>query len=157
MMLSRVLLLLVASVICAQAMAAANKNLGVGIYMGVHRPALEDLNNGEFKSAIGGFATVFNGQGNNETKRLNFQNPLPGFELGVNSGLEFQWRINNDYSILFGGSTWAATSRALTSGGFYLQGAPADVINERIASLSYNEFFFGVRRNVVDLEGKYKI
>jgi hypothetical protein len=156
MLLPRVLLLLVASLVCAQSLAAG-KDLGVGIYLGVHKPALEDLNDNEFKSPIGGFATVFTGQGSNEQRRLNFQNPLPDLELGVNGGLEFQWLIDNDYSFVFGGGTWEATSRAVTSGGFYIQGAPADVINERVAKLSYNEFYFGLKRNIADIDGKYKL
>lgn len=145
-----------ASQLWQPAMAAGGK-LGAGIYLGVHRPAMEDLNDAEFKSPIGGFATVLNEAGNNETKRLVFHNPLPGLELGVNAGLEFQWFIDDEYSFLFGGGTWEATSRAVAKGGLYIQGDPADVINERVAKLSYNEFYFGLRRNIIDVDGKYKL
>lgn len=156
MMLPRLLLLLLASLFGTQAWAAG-ETLGVGIYLGVHQPALEDLNDAEFKSVIGGFGTIFTDSGNNETKTLNFKNPLPDLELGVNGGLEFQWLLNEDYSFIFGGGTWEATSRAVAAGGFYVQGAAADVINERVAKLSYNEFYFGLKRNIVDINNKYKL
>lgn len=156
MRLPRFLVLIVAGLGWSQAMAAG-ETLGVGIYLGIHKPALEDLNEGEFKSVIGGFGTLFTDTGNNESRRLNFNNPLPELELGVNAGLEFQWIIDDDYSFLLGGGTWEATSRAVAAGGFYIQGATADVINERIAKLSYNEFYFGLRRNIVDIDDKYKI
>ena len=157
-MLPRLLVLLFASLFATSALAAAAaKDLGVGVYLGVHSPALEDLNDGEFKSPIGGFATVFTDSGNNQQIALNFQNPLPDIEMGANGGLELQWLLNKDYSFLFGGSTWEATSRAVAAGGFYIQGAPADVINERVAKLSYNEFYFGLKRNIVDVDNKYKL
>lgn len=136
---------------------AAGEKLEVSTYIGVHRPALEDLNDAEFKSVIGGFATVFNDVGNNEPVRIRFENPLPDLGMGINSGLEFQWRINDDYSFLFGGGTWEASSRAVASGGLYIQGAAAEVTNERVAKLSYNEFYFGLKRSIVDIDGKYKL
>ncbi len=151
------LLLLLVSMVSLPAMAASDKSLGVGIYLGVHRPALEDLNDHEFKSSIGGFATLFAGSGNNLQIPLNYQNPLPALEMGANGGLEFQWRLNDDYAFLFGGGNWEATSRAVAAGGLYVQGDPADVISERVAKLSYNEFYFGLKRNVVDIDSKYKL
>lgn len=154
---TRVLLLLIAALLSAEGWAAGGRDLGAGIYLGVHRPKLEDLNEGEFKSSIGGFATVFTDVGNNVQETLNFKNPLPELELGVNGGLEFQWLINDEYSFVFGGGTWEATSRALTSGGFYVQGAPAEVTSERVAKLSYNEFFFGLKKSIVEIDNTYKL
>lgn len=153
----RLLLLVVVTLCAAEAMAAPEKRLGVGIYIGVHKPALEDLNDAEFKSSIGGFGTLFTGSGNNVQVPLNFQNPLPSLELGTNGGLEFQWTLNDDYAFLFGGGNWEATSRAVAAGGFYIQGDPADVINERVAKLSYNEFYFGLKRNIVDVDNRYRL
>lgn len=154
-MMPRLLVLLLASLF-PMPLLAAGKDLGVGIYLGVHSPALEDINDGEFKSPIGGFSTVFTDVGNNEQKPLNFQNPLPDLELGANGGLEFQWLLNERYSFLLGGGTWEATSRALAAGGFYIQGATADVINERVAKLSYNEFYFGLKWKIADID-KYRL
>ena len=132
------------------------KELGVGLYMGIHRPALEDLNDEEFKSPIAGFATVFSDVVENKVVTLNFKNPLPELELGVNAGLEFQWPLSNDYIFLFGGGTWEASSRAITKGGFYVQGEAANVISERVAKISYNEFYFGLRKNIAGKSKKYK-
>ncbi len=132
------------------------KELGVGVYMGVHRPALEDINDKQFKSPLAGFATVFSDAEENNVVRLNFKNPLPELELGVNAGLEFQWPLSGDYIFLFGGGTWEASSRAITKGGFYVQGEAADVINERVAKISYNEFYFGLRKDIAGKNKKYK-
>ncbi len=155
--LTKLLLLLAVCLFGSQVMAAPEKGLGVGFYLGVHRPALEDLNDAEFKSSIGGFASLFAGSGNNIQVPLNFQNPLPPLELGTNGGLEFQWTLNDEYAVVFGGGNWEATSRAVASGGFYVQGDPADVVNERVAKLSYNEFYFGLKRNIVDVDNKFRL
>lgn len=135
---------------------AGAKDLGVGAYIGVHRPALEDLNKNEFLSPIAGFATVFSETEDNTIIRLNFKNPLPELELGVNAGLEFNWPLSDGYMFLFGGGTWEASSRGITKGGFYAQGEPADVINERVAKISYNEFYFGLRKNIGGEGTRYK-
>lgn len=152
----RAIALTIALLFSLQAAGDEDK-LGVSFYMGVHRPAMEDLNKGEFKSVIGGFATVFNATGNNEPVKLHFSNPLPELDMGVNSGVEFQWRLNSDYSFLLGGGTWEAASRAVASGGLYVQGAAAEVTNERVAKLSYNEFYFGLKRSVVDIDEKSRL
>jgi len=151
----KVLSILIVCIFSLPAIVAA-KDLGVGAYMGVHRPALEDLNENEFISPIAGFATVFNDEIDNNVVRLNFKNPLPELELGVNAGLEFQWPLSDEYIFLFGGGTWEASSRAITKGGFYAQGEPATVTNERVAKISYNEFYFGLRKNIGGKGTRYK-
>lgn len=138
-------------------MAKEEPKLSVGTYMGFYRPALEDLNQGEFQSPIAGEAQVINDQDELDTVEVVFPNPLPELGMGVNSGLEFQWRLNEKYTFLIGGGTWEATSRAVRSGGFYLQGEASDVINERAAKISYNEFYFGFRHDVLNLPKKYDV
>jgi hypothetical protein len=130
--------------------------LSVGTYLGLHQPSLEDLNQHEFKSPLAGQADVLVEAGNSQTHALLFPNRLPGLGVGVNAGLEFLWELSDKYDFLVGGSTWEARSRAITSGGFYLQGQTADVVNERTAKLSYNEFYFGLRYNLVRSPKKYR-
>jgi len=130
--------------------------LTVGTYLGLHKPALEDLNKHEFNSPISGLADVIQGTGVNQTNKIVFPNPLPEFPAGVDSGLEFIWHQNEKYDFIVGGSTWETTSRALTKGGLFLQGQPANVYNERTAKLSYNEYYFGLRYNLIRSPKKFK-
>lgn len=130
--------------------------LSVGVYLGFHDPALEDLNQHEFKSPIAGTAEVILGTGTNDSSAVLFPNPLPEFTPGANGGLEFMWELSDRYDFIVGGGTWEVTSRALAQGGLFLQGQPADVFNERTAKLSYNEFYFGLRYNLINSTEKFK-
>lgn len=131
-------------------------SLSVGVYLGLHDPALEDLNHREFKSPIAGTAEVILGTGTNDSSAVLFPNPLPEFTPGANGGLEFMWELNDRYDFIVGGGTWEVSSRALAQGGLFLQGQPADVFNERTAKLSYNEFYFGLRYNLIHSPKKVK-
>jgi hypothetical protein len=142
----------------ATAWGAEERTFSVGIYFGVHRPALEELNQQEFQSPVAGVATLTNASsGGNNSQSLYFTNPLPELGLGTNAGLEFQWQLDRKNSVIFGGSTWEATSRAATDGLFALQGELADVHTKRTAKMSYNEFYAGIRRYVIDEPRKYKV
>lgn len=140
------------------AWGAEERTFSVGMYMGVHRPALEELNQYEFQSPVAGTATLTNAAtGGNSGYNLYFPNPLPELGLGTNAGLEFQWQLDRKHSVIFGGSTWEATSRASIDGLFALQGELAEVHMKRTGKMSYNEFYVGIRRNVIDEPKKYKV
>ena len=130
--------------------------LSVGTYLGLHKPDLTDLNKHEFLSPIAGNADVIIGAGEANSNEIHFPNPLPEFSPGVNAGLEFLWRLNDKYEFIVGGSTFEVTSRALAEGDFFLQGQPAEVVNERTAKLSYNEFYFGLKYNLITSPKKFK-
>lgn len=130
--------------------------LSVSPYLGLHKPALEDLNRNEFKAPIAGTADVVLASGEAEEQAVMFPNPLPEFTPGANAGLEFIWYLNDRYDFIAGGGTWEVSSRALAQGSLYLQGNSADAYNERTARLSYNEFYFGLRYNLVRSPKKFK-
>ncbi|MBI3773685.1 MAG: hypothetical protein HY272_13430 [Gammaproteobacteria bacterium] len=155
----RLLQLLVLSVCgVAAAWGAEERTFSVGMYLGVHRPALEELNQYEFQSPVAGTATLTNAAtGGNDSVSLYFPNPLPELGLGTNAGLEFQWQLDRKNSVIFGGSTWEASSRATIDGLFSLQGELAEVHMKRAAKMSYNEFYAGVRRYVIDEPKRYKV
>lgn len=134
---------------------AEETRLSVGTYLGFYRPALEDLVDHEFKAPIAGSADVVGIDGNTSSQIL-FPNPLPRLGLGTNAGLEFLWKLNDKYDFIVGADTWEAFSRALAKGGFFLQGQFSEVISERTAKISYNEFYFGFKYNVIHSPKKYK-
>lgn len=136
--------------------AEADK-FSVASYLGLYRPALEDINKREFRAPTAGVADFVDEFGVNTPTRIDFPNPLPEFGMAVNSGLEFQWWMNEKLVFLVGMSSWEATSRALAKGEFFIQGGAADVVSERSARMSYNEYFFGLRYNVISGSDKYKL
>ncbi len=136
----------------------AESKFSIGPFLGLHRPVVEDLNEGEFKSPISGVATIVNFQDDTQTQeRIYIQNPLPPLGIGANGGLELQWAYNAKYSVIVGGSTWEASSSASVQGPFAIQGVRSDVITVRTATLSYNEFYVGLRRNAVIVPKKFKV
>ncbi len=138
--------------------AVAESRFSIGPTLGLHAPALEDLNEGEFRSPIAGIATIVNFEDDTQTQeRIYIENPLPPIGLGTNGGLELQWIYDARWSIIVGGSTWEATTSAEVFGPFAIQGVRSDVINVRSATISYNEFYFGLRHNVAIRPDRYKI
>lgn len=138
------------------AVSAEQGKMTVSTYLGLHDPTLEDLNEHEFKSPISGRADVIQETGDNINRPIIFPNPLPKFTPGVNAGLEFRWELSDKYDFIVGGGTWEVTTRALAQGNFFLQGQPADVYNERTSRLSYNEFYFGLRYNLISSPERFK-
>jgi len=134
---------------------AEQPRLSVGTYLGFHRPALEDLVDHEFKAPIAGIADIVDEDGNTQSEIL-FPNPLPDLGYGTNAGLEFAWKLNDKYEFIIGGGTWEAYTRALAEGGFFLQGQFSEVVSERTAKISYNEFYFGFKYNLIHSPKKYK-
>lgn len=148
--------LIVVLLILSPPVFSEESKFSVSAYLGLYQPDLSDLNQHEFQSPISGRADVIVGAGEASENIINFGNPLPEFGPGVNGGLEFSWKLNNKYDLIVGGGTWEATSRALAEGDFFLQGQPATVVNERTAKLSYNEFYFGFRHNLIRSPKKFK-
>jgi len=137
--------------------AAESSKFSVATYLGLHRPALEDINKKEFKAPLAGVADYVDELGVNRPTNIQFDNPLPELGAAPNAGLEFQWWLNERYVFLVGMSSWEASSRAIAKGDFFIQGKPADVVSERSARMSYNEYYFGFRYNIISKNDKYKL
>jgi hypothetical protein len=127
------------------------RNWGLSPYLGLYNPSLKLLNNGEFRSPYEGTADLVDqfGNNNNITVPFRFRTPLPELNPGAMGGLEFQWRLNEKHSLLIGGANWEATSAATGQGFFPVQGAFESVISQRKGDISFTEFYFGWRYNVI--------
>ena len=79
--------------------AQGASRFSIGPFLGLHRPVVEDLNEGEFKSPISGIATIVNFVDDTQTpEKIFIENPLPNIGVGANMGLELQWAYNDKYS-----------------------------------------------------------
>lgn len=141
----------------ADAEKAVKRTWSVAPYVGLHQPSLEALVKGAFKAPYEGTAQLLNPVGNNQQGTFSYPTPLPEFASGTITGLEFSWRMNDRHSLLFGASTWQATSTASSRGLFPVQGDFESITAQRKASLSYNEYYFGWRYNFERaLDRKYR-
>ncbi len=146
----RVLLGLTVIGVCGGASAEEKyKTLSVEFFAGLHDPSLEALSEQEFKSPIIGAANILLTGGDGERRILSFNNPLPDLEPSMNAGFELGMFYSAETKLILGLSTWEATSRAHAYGEFAVQGETAEVFNERLARISYNEFYFGLRSTIV--------
>ncbi len=138
--------------------ALAESKYSLGFGLGLHRPVIKDLNDGQFRSPISGMATIVNFEDDTQTQeRIYIQNPLPPIGAGANAGLELQWAYSAQYSVIVGVSSWEASSSSSVQGPFAIQGVRSDVINVRTTTLSYNEFYVGLRKNAIIIPNKFKL
>lgn len=138
--------------------ALGDQRFSISVALGVHRPALEDLNQGEFKSPLSGLATMVDFETDETSQQqIYFPNTLPELGFGGNAALELQWTLSEKYVFIFGASTWEGGSSSIRAGALAIQGVDSDVINVRSASLTYNEYYFGLRVNVISLPRRYKV
>jgi len=151
------------AILCLMMATLCQAGLGAGkfsatTYLGLHKPAIDDLNKGELLSPISGTATIVDFETDlTTTQRVYFDNPLPPMNLGVNAGLELQWRLDDKWHLIFGGGTWESSSRSIREGPFAIQGAETWVENVRAVKLSYTEFFLGLRRDVITRSAGHKL
>ena len=129
--------------------------------IGLHKLNLKDLNDKAFKAPIIGQGTI-RGEPGTPQEALSFEIPL-GFEneldpIGWNSnmGLEFQWKQTDSIYLLLGVSTWEGDSLGRTTGELPIQGNVFDVVYDRRAKISYNEFYFGVKHIFHTVPEKYR-
>lgn len=120
----------------------------VSPYVGLHQPELKALNKGEFNAPYEGTAQIVNPAGNNQEGNFSYNTPLPEFDPGAITGLQFAWHLNERHSFLAGMSTWQATSTIGSRGLFPLQGSFENMSATRKANLSYNEYYLGWRYNI---------
>ena len=148
----RSLLIAAACAAAVNGRAADNeRNWGLSPYLGLYNPTLKLLNKGEFRSPYEGAAEIVDQFGNNNNVSVPFiyRTPLPELSPGAMGGLEFQWRLNERHSLLIGGASWEATSAATGQGIFPVQGAFESVISQRKGDISFTEFYFGWRYDVI--------
>lgn len=128
---------------------AQEKKWSLSPYVGLHSPDLTLLNSGLFKAPYAGTADNIDVFGATNRTTFFYRNPLPELDPGVLAGLEFQWKVNDRHSIMIGAGTWNASSYATTAGSFPVQGAFESAFAYRKGDISYNEFYFGWRYNVL--------
>ena len=109
------------------------------------RPKLKLLNEKELKAPIVLTANSLDEVGNSIKTPFTFNNPLDDFEAGLSGGIEFQWRLHKNHSLVLGYSSWEGVSSSSISANFPLQEILSNTIQNRKTKLSYNEFFVGWR------------
>lgn len=126
----------------------------VAPYVGVHEAQLESLNREALRAPTVGYGTVdrpdlgSDEQGSGSELPFGYDNSLGPIDREANVGLEFEWIQNAKNSLIFGASTWEGVSTGITSGRLPVQGVWQNMIYERRAKLSYNEFYIGWKRNL---------
>ncbi len=155
----RVYLFISLFVLSVVASSAEDKStsISIGTYVGLHSPSLKVLNEGEFRSPITGFGTILDAQGQGSSQPFLFDNPLPKLGLSINSGMEFQWRMNSKNRLVFGVGVWESTSRASANGALPIQGEVSTVEADRLSTISYSELYFGIQRDFFVKPKRYKI
>lgn len=136
--------------------AAPARDWSVAPYIGMYQPKLDALNEGEFRAPYEGSAQFVDPVANNTDGTFSYSTPLPEFNPGTLSGLEFQRKINERHSLLMGAGTWQATTTAASTGLFPIQGAFETVNAQRKVNLSFNEFYLGWRYNVLAKASGYR-
>jgi hypothetical protein len=148
----RSLIIVITCITMAKGWAAeGGRNWGLSPYLGLFNPSLKSLNKGEFLSPYEGTADLVDpfGNNNNVTVPYEFRAPMPELAPGHIGGLEFQWLVNDKHVLLIGAANWDATVSSSAQGVFPIQGAFQSVIAQRSGDLSFSEFYFGWRYNVI--------
>ena len=117
--------------------------------LGIHAPSLQPLNEGVFRAPFSGRADILLVGDTPIQGTFQFKNPLPSVDYGPLAGIEFQWKMSDEYWFLMGGSAWEGASEASANGVLPIQGVLSRASNSRRGKLSYNEFFMGWRHNVI--------
>ncbi len=144
---SLVMILLMASGIVSAKQEASEWSFSPVV--GLHVPDLKQLNEGVFKAPFSGRADLLLVGDAPVQGTFLFPNPLPSIDYGPLAGVEFQWKMSDEFWFLIGGSSWEAASEASASGVLPIQGVLSRAGNSRRGKLSYNEFFMGWRHNVI--------
>ena len=134
----------------------ATRTWSVAPYFGMYEPKLEALNEGEFRAPYEGGAQFVDPVANNTDGTFSYHTPVPPFNPGSLTGLEFQRQINQRHYLLMGAATWQATSTAASTGLFPIQGAFELVNAKRKVNLSFNEFYLGWRYNVLSRPSAFR-
>lgn len=156
-------------ILFSQQVLAKEEKWSLTPIFGIHKPKLEALNEGEFKSPFLGVGVAnrpdIPGEDPQQDERPDertqfaFGGDIPLEPLGAaaNLGLEFQWQQNDKHVFLFGVSSWeASSSNSIFIKQLPLQGTLHEAILDRRAKMSYNEYYLGWRFNVVNRPKKYK-
>lgn len=128
----------------------------------MHEVELETLNREALKAPMIGTGTVerpdigSDNEGSGGLEAFGFDNPLDEITREANAGLEFEWIQSDKNSLIMGASTWEGTSTGAVPGTLPLQGNEYNVIYERRAKISYNEFYFGWKRTFLRKPDKYR-
>ena len=126
--------------------------------LGVSSPELKLLNEGEFKSPIGGRgAIVFAEDASSEDFLFKINNELPSIDYGTEAGLEFQLILDSRNAFVMGTSVWQGVSTSVVTTEIPFQGVLSKVVMERSGDISAMQFFLGWKRNIVQRPKKYNL
>ncbi len=130
--------------------------------IGVHAPAINAINDHVVNAPLLGIGTL-RGEPDSElagvstTVPFEFRAPMSGIGQNANMGLEFQWLQSRKNVFFMGASTWEGVTRGMSSGQLPMQGSLRAVRYDRRVKLSYNEFYFGWRRNFSLIARRFQI
>ena len=161
--LSAVLRLCIAAVIVAVApslshAAEGEKKWSVSPLLGVHRPSMTLLTEGEFKAPLPGRGRIiFEDSGENTDYDFVIENDLPDIDSGTEAGIEFRLILDSKYSLILGASAWEGVSTSSVQTEIPFQGVLTPAGYERSASISYFQYFVGVQRILLRKPKKYDI
>lgn len=126
--------------------------------LGIASPDLKLLNEGEFKSPIGGRgAIVFAEDASSEDFLFKINNELPSIDYGTEAGLEFQLILDNRNAFVMGTSLWQGVSTSVVTTEIPFQGVLSKVVMERSGDISAMQFYLGWKRNIVQKPKKYNL
>ncbi len=109
------------------------------------KPKLKLFNEKELKADINLTANSLDEVGNSIKTPFTFSNPLDDMAAGLSGGVEFQWRVHKNHSLVLGYSSWEGASSGSINAKFPLQEIVSNTIQYRKTKLSYNDFFVGWR------------
>lgn len=126
--------------------------------LGVHRPELRALNQGEFRAPLPGRGRLIpDAEGSGENFDFVIDNPLPELSSGAEAGLEIGLVLDERNTFFFGASVWEDGSASAVRTEMPFQGTMTRVGYERTGRVSYFQYFLGWQRTLLSEARRYRL
>lgn len=125
--------------------------------LGIHAPQLKAINKGEFIAPLIAQSSLATPDGKFVQETVTLLAPLPSIRFAPIAGMEFQWTLDDKHAFLVGAATWEGVSTNRVSGRIGVQSGYSSYDLDRRGDISYNEFFFGWRYNMLRHPNKHSI